>query len=286
MSFGLCLSGGGVKGAAHIGVIKALEENDVKIDYIGGTSSGSIVAALYASGFSSDEIYDIFRKYCKNIKYVDFFNIIKLVLGLIFTGRIVIDGLNSGKSIEKLIKKMCTQKNIFSMSDIKMPLAIPAVDMNSGKVYCFTSLCQRANFSDKTVFVNDIDIGMAVRASCSYPVVFSPCKYKNIKLIDGGIRENTPWKELKILGADMVLSVVFEVENDVTCCDNFIDVAGRSISLLCKELSKYEMEGNDITMYLRTPKTGLLDMSKIDELYKIGYEEMSKNIYKIKNMID
>lgn len=63
MSFGLCLSGGGVKGAAHIGVIKALEENDVKIDYIGGTSSGSIVAALYASGFSSDEIYDIFKKY-------------------------------------------------------------------------------------------------------------------------------------------------------------------------------------------------------------------------------
>lgn len=181
MSLGLCLSGGGVKGAAHIGVIKALEENDVKIDYIGGTSSGSIVAALYASGFSSDEIYDIFKKYCKNIKYVDFFNIIKLVLGLIFTGKIVIDGLNSGKS---------------------------------------------------------------------------------------------------------VLSVVFEAENDVTCCDNFIDVAGRSISLLCKELSKYEMEGNDITMYLRTPKIGLLDMSKIDELYNIGYEEMRKNIYKIKNMID
>ena len=65
MSFGLCLSGGGVKGAAHIGVIKVLEENDVKIDYIGGTSSGSIVAALYASGFSSDEIYDIFKKYNK-----------------------------------------------------------------------------------------------------------------------------------------------------------------------------------------------------------------------------
>ena len=61
MSLGLALSGGGVKGAAHIGVIKAFEEANVKVDYIGGTSSGSIVATLYAAGYKSDEIYDIFK---------------------------------------------------------------------------------------------------------------------------------------------------------------------------------------------------------------------------------
>ena len=65
MKTGLCLAGGGVKGAAHIGAIKAFEEKGIKFDYVAGTSSGSIVAALYASGFTAEEMLKIFKKYCK-----------------------------------------------------------------------------------------------------------------------------------------------------------------------------------------------------------------------------
>ena len=65
MKNGLCLAGGGVKGAAHIGAIKVFEEKGIKFDYVAGTSSGSIVAALYASGFTSDEMLKIFKKYCR-----------------------------------------------------------------------------------------------------------------------------------------------------------------------------------------------------------------------------
>lgn len=75
MKLGLCLSGGGIKGVAHIGAIKALEEKGIKFDYVSGTSSGSIIATLYACGFTTDEMYKIFTKYAKSIRYIDFENI-------------------------------------------------------------------------------------------------------------------------------------------------------------------------------------------------------------------
>ena len=282
MKCGLCLAGGGIKGAAHIGAIKAIEEEKIKFDYVGGTSSGSIIACLYACGFKSDEMYEIFKKYCKKIKYVDGINIIKLIIGLIFTGKIVINGLNSGKQIEKLINKVCNKKGIYNISDIKMPLVIPSVDLCTGRLISFTSCEFRNTYSDDIIFQNDVNIGTAVRASCSYPVVFSPCDYQNIKLIDGGIRENVPWKELRVLKADKVLNIIFEDDtNNDNCNKNIIEVAGRSINLLCRELSNYEMDGSDYTIKIKSEKVGLLDTSRIDESYEIGYKATKKELKNI-----
>lgn len=233
-------------------------------------------------GIKAEDMYKIFKKYCKKIKYVDLKNIIQLIIGLIFTGQIHIDGLNSGKQIEKLINKIANPRKIYKISDIKMPLVIPSVELEKGNVICFTSKQHRNKTSDKIVYINDIDIGKAVRASCSYPVVFSPCPYHSIKLIDGGIRENVPWKEVKALGAKKVLSIMFDSEEEQNCDKNLIEVAGRSINLLSRELSNYEMEGADFIIKIKSNKVGLLDMSKIDELYKLGYNQTKKEIQKIR----
>ena len=78
MKLGVSLAGGGVKGAAHIGALKALEEKNIPIDYLSGTSSGSIVTTLYGAGYSCNEILNIFYEYSKKIKYIDFKNILIL----------------------------------------------------------------------------------------------------------------------------------------------------------------------------------------------------------------
>lgn len=284
MKIGICFAGGGIKGVAHIGALKAFEEENINFEYIAGTSSGSIVATLYAIGYKSDEIYEIFKKYANKINYVEGKNILKLFLGLLFKQKIVINGLNSGKKIEKLISKECSKKNIYNVSQINKKLLIPSVDLCDGKVNIFSSIKNRETYSDKLVYINSIDIGKAVRASCSYPGVFSPVKYQNTFLIDGGIRENVPWRELKECGADKVISIVFSNEIKKKQDVNIFDVVTKSIDILSHELSTYELNGADYLINIKTKDIHLLDKKKMSYLYQLGYIEAKGKINEIKSI--
>ena len=166
-----------------------------------------------------------------------------------------------------------------------MPLLIPSVDLHSGDVYCFSSKASRRALSDDIIYINNINIGKAVRASCSYPVIFSPCKYLNLELADGGIRENIPWRETKYMGADKVISVVFEEEQNKDCCSNIIDVVSSSMDILIRELSNCELKGADYLLKIKTEKISLLDMNKIDELFNLGYKTAKMHISEIKSML-
>lgn len=284
MKLGLSLAGGGIKGVSHIGALKALEEENIKFDYISGTSSGSIVATLYAVGYTPNEIYEIFKKYSKEIRYIDFENV-KIFLKNIFTGKgIIFDGLNSGCKIKKLANQLCSKKRITNINQIKIPLIIPAVNIKSEELYVFSNNVipgKRGNIR----YINKVDIGTAVQASCSYPGVFSPCKYNDELLIDGGIAENLPWRETKKAGADKVLSIVFTNKDKKSCCNNIYEIINKSFSILCSELAKYEWDGTDYLLKIKEPKTGLLEKNNIEMLYNEGYEQTRMNIRKIKEKL-
>ena len=285
LKIGICFAGGGIKGVAHIGVLKALEEENINFDYVAGTSSGSIIAALYSVGYKSDEIYEIFKKYNKKINYFEIKNILKLIYGILIKRKIIITGLNSGEKIEKLINKELNKKNINNINQINKKLLIPSVSLIDGKIFIFSSIKNRKIYSDKIIYNNDINIGKAVRASCSYPGVFEPMPFENNYLIDGGIRENVPWKELKENGADKVISVVFQNEIEEKQKINIIDSISNSIEILCHELSNYELEGADYLLKIKTKDISLLDKSKIKYLYQLGYIEAKGKINEIKKLI-
>ena len=103
MKLGLALSGGGIRGAVHIGVLQALEENNIKIDIIGGTSSGSLVAVLYAMGYSPIHILELFKRYGKNITSMGKTSLINGVGNYIVNKKFNISGINDGKEMEKIL---------------------------------------------------------------------------------------------------------------------------------------------------------------------------------------
>ena len=200
MKLGLCLSGGGTKAFAHIGALKALEEENIKFDYLAGTSSGSIVATLYALGYNVNEIHDIFQKYANQINYVDFRNILRILKHFVKTGKIKIDGLNSGEKIYKLMKKLASEKGISNISQIDKPLLIPAVNICKEDLYIFYSKKNNIQkFPNNIKYIGNADIAAVVQASCSYPGIFSPCKYKNTKQIMPLQNKNIIAKQLFLL---------------------------------------------------------------------------------------
>lgn len=280
MNLGLCLSGGGVKGAAHIGVLKALEDNNIHIDYISGTSSGSIVASLYAVGYTPIEIYNFFVKHCKEITHIGLKNIFKFIWGLVFKHKVIIQGLNDGTKLEKIIYNVCKNKGIYTIDQVKLPLLIPSVNIQNGETYIFSSKHIRSKNKTDYKYDNKILLSKAVRASCSFPGIFSPVSYNGCTLVDGGIRENIPWEETKNMGADTVISIIFE---NIISDDSFLDIfeiLTKSINMISHELSLYEQTGSDYLLKLNTKNISLLDTSKIDFLYNLGYSKMNEFIKK------
>lgn len=280
MKIGLALNGGGIRGIAHAGVLKALEENDIKIEIIGGTSSGSLVASLYALGFSPYYIYVLFKRYSKIMVEIGDNALTNGIGTFIKNKKLTISGLRTGDSIENAYNQIALKKGVKIIKDIKMPLIIPAVDIKNGKEYLFTSLNK---INDKK-YINDSTLGTAVRASSSFPIIYSPCQYNERYFLDGGVLNGIPTSEVKELGADKVISVVF-ASDPISEESNMMDIAVRCLDIMGRRISQNNLENSDYVLEINTDGTGLLDIEKIDLCYKLGYIQTIRKIEEIKKSI-
>lgn len=285
MKLGIALSGGGIRGIAHAGVLKALEEENIKIDIIGGTSAGSIIASLYAIGFSPDEIYDNFSKNSSKIIGNNKFGFFQGIKHIIQQSK-VYSGFRNGKSLEEVVEKLAFSKKIENINEIKMPLVIPTVDIMDSKEYVFTNYIPTEKDNIKRInYINNIKIGEAIRASSSFPAVFDICNIDSHSFIDGGALDNIPVSEVKKQGADIVIAIKFKGEN-ISKKSNIFDVVMKTIDIMGNRIIEEELNKSDYILEINLESIGMFDINKIEKCFEIGYESMKNKLDELKEILN
>jgi len=195
---GVALGGGFARGIAHIGVLRVLEENEIPVDYIAGTSVGALIAAGYASGTSLVEM----ERQGSGTRFKDF-------------GRWTLSrmGMASNDRLEDFLHRFTTAKYFNQM---KIPLCIVATDLLSGE----------------SVHFREGEIGPALRASCAYPGLFLPVEHQGHFLVDGFLTEQVPAPAARVMGADVVIAVHLEPGLLDSKPRNTIEVISRSFSII------------------------------------------------------
>lgn len=284
MKIGLALSGGGIRGIAHAGALKALEDNKISIDVIGGTSSGALISSLYALGYSPYYIYVLFKRYAKDIAKMNSAPILSGIGNMMMNKKVKLTGLKTGRSIEKAYNGLAKKKGIEKIGDIKnIPIVIPTVDIVNAKEYIFTNKVPEGE-EENDKYITNISLGKAVRASSSFPAVFCPCKYQQHQFLDGGMLDNIPVTEVRKQGANKVIAINFKAD-DIDNSSNIMDLAMRTLDIMGNKISEESLKESDYILTIKTDKTGLLDIEKLDSCYKYGYNAVTQNIEKIKQIL-
>ena len=275
MTLGVALSGGGLKGLAHIGALKALEELGLKIDYLSGTSSGSIFATFYAMGYSVDEIKKRTLENYKILTKIEKKPIFKAGYTYLTSGVAKISGLTDGENIENLVKNISKDKNITNMNEIKIPYAIATVDTISTKECIFLS--KKFDLKDDDIdYIYDAPIAKATRASMSFPGVYTPCQYGKYNFIDGGTKDNLPVKILKDMGADKTLALSFRID-DYVPQDDILAILLRTVDIFSlKDVRKAQREA-DLAIEIDARGASLLEIDNADKLVETGYNTIMEH---------
>lgn len=283
MKLGVALGGGGLKGVAHIGALKALEEIGIKIDFLSGTSSGSIMAAFYAMGLTTDEMIQYTKEYYKSITTISKKPIIAGLSKFIVTKNVDLPGIIKGDKVEDLVNKIAKLKDVENIKDIKMPFAVVTVDAITTKEYILSSI-KIKNRQQDFGYINDISIGTAIRASMAFPGIFTPCDYKEYSFMDGGTKDNLPVQVLKDMGAEKTLGISFKLDK-YESNGNILATILRACDIFSLKDVRKAQEIADYFVEIDVENAKLLEIKEMDQCIKIGYDTIMKNKEKILELV-
>lgn len=246
---GLALGGGAVLGAAHIGVLRALEELDYSIKWISGTSIGALIASLYVfeKGYEGVEeaVIDLSWKDVASISISKY-------------------ALFSHKKMKRFLEETIGD---VSFEDANIPFAVVATDIANGK----------------KVILSKGKIAEAVLASTSIPGIFEPVEINKALLVDGGVVENVPVSPLKEVGADFVVGVDLNAKYKYQRPSNIVGVLLNSFHLALSNIASQHVQQADIILEPDTSRFNLIDTKQTKDLIEEGYKEA---MLKLRSMKD
>jgi NTE family protein len=235
---GLALGGGAARGFAHIGVIQVLEENGLRPDLVVGTSAGSLVAALYATGRSGAELGVLAESMDESA-----------VTDWAFPGR----GLIRGEALAKYVRDHTGGRNIEQM---RMPLGIVATDLDSGDAILF----QRG------------DPGVAVRASSAVPAVFQPVRIGLREYVDGGLVSPVPVRFARQMGAELVIAVDISAAPEGSATGDAMRMLLQTFSIMGRSINRFELRDADVVLRPRLAGVSGTDFSARKRSIQAGRE--------------
>jgi NTE family protein len=248
---GLALGGGAARGFAHIGVIQVLEEQGIKVDLVAGTSAGSLVAALYASGLSGREMATLAEGMDE---------------GAITDWAFPTRGLIRGEALARYVREKTGAKQIEQM---KLPLGIVATDLSDGSGILF----RRG------------DTGAAVRASSSVPAVFQPVKIGNREYVDGGLVAPVPVRYARQMGADLVIAVDITSPPEEKPGSDAIRMLLQTFSIMGRSINNFELREADIVLRPKLDGVGSADFGARKRSVQAGREVALLMLAQIKGKI-
>lgn len=285
---GLVLSGGGARGFAHIGVLKVLEENNVPIDYIVGTSMGSIIGGLYAIGLTPEEIengvesiawnkvfsdfaYRQYKTFRRKQDDFDFFNIHRI--GITSDGLQLSPGLIEGQQIELALDRLAYPGfHINDYDKLRIPFRAIATNIENGEPF----------------IIKSGNIARAMRASMSIPGALPPITIDNTLLVDGGIANNVPIDTAREMGADIV--IVVDISDPLETKENIkstVDITGQLTTIMTRRIANKQLETlteNDVLIVPGEKEISSSDFDKYPQLIAAGERAAKEEIDAIKKL--